>query len=210
MHGKGLDSAPRGSQAAEQKLNQLTNINQIAGMGSSNFGVTPSQRTSSETPQAYIGATDKLAPLPQNNNISCGQTSVAMSVNALTGKNLRDYDVDARYGFRLLDALNGESKEAGYRWRDAGNMSTNSWDLIDQKVNDEGLPVIVALNGPEFSPSGRGHIMTIVSTDGDKVTYADPATGGLRTTTKQRMSEASSHPDGNFVFVADQDRSQIV
>ncbi len=143
-----------------------------------------------------------VQPLAQGNDVSCGQTSVAMAVNALTGKGLRDSDVNNRYGFELLNALNSESMSAGYRWRDGGEVSTNSWELIDHKVNQEKTPVIVALNGPEFSPSGRGHIVTIVKTEGDTVTFADPATGALRTTTKQAMNNAPSHPDGNFIFYA--------
>lgn len=143
-----------------------------------------------------------LQPLAQNNGISCGQTSVAMAVNTLTGKHLTDNDINARYGFGLLNGLNAESREAGYEWKDGGDLNASSWDLIDHKVNNEKTPVIVALNGPEFSPSGRGHIVTIVKTEGDKVTFADPATGTLRTTTKQNMNTAPSHPDGNFVFYA--------
>lgn len=147
----------------------------------------------------------EVKPLAQNNGVSCGQTSVAMSVNALTGQNLNDADINNKYGFSLLDALNGECKSHGYSWKDAGNIQANSWDLIDYKVNQEKTPVIVALNGPEFSKSGRGHIVTIVKTEGNNVTIADPATGALRTTTKEAMNTAPSHPDGNFVFYATKD-----
>jgi hypothetical protein len=142
-----------------------------------------------------------VQPLAQSNGVSCGQTSVAMSINALTGKSLRDTDIDAKYGFELLRALNEESN--GVAWKDGGEIKPGCWELIDHKVNNEKTPVIVALNGPEFSPSGRGHIVTIIKTDGDKVTFADPATGTTRTTTKQNMNSAPSHPDGNFIFYAD-------
>lgn len=151
--------------------------------------------------KARAGALD-VQPLAQSNGSSCGQASVAMAVNALTGKQLRDTDIDSRYGFELLGALNAESNGAGYRWKDGGEISASAWELIDHKLNQEKTPVIVALNGPEFSPSGRGHIVTLVKTEGDQVTYADPATGQLRTTTKQAMNHAPSHPDGNFVFYA--------
>lgn len=147
-------------------------------------------------------ATDKLVPLAQNNSVSCGQTSVAMSINSLTGKQLRDYDIDSQYGFELLNALNAESRDAGYSWHDAGEVSADAWNLIDRKVNQERTPVIVGLNGPEFSPSGRGHIVTIIKTEGDTVHFADPATGEVRTSTKQAMNTAPSHPDGNFIFYA--------
>ena len=125
-----------------------------------------------------------------------------MAVNTLTGKHLTDNDINAKYGFELLNGLNAESAEAGYEWKDGGNLNASSWELIDHKVNNEKTPVIVALNGPEFSPSGRGHIVTIVKTEGNQVTFADPATGTLRTTTKEAMNTAPSHPDGNFVFYA--------
>lgn len=147
--------------------------------------------------------TREVQPLAQSNGVSCGQTSVAMCINSLTGQNLTDIDVDSKYGFGLLNALKSECVSSGYDWRDNGNLNSASWATIDQKVNQEKLPVVVALNGPEFSPSGRGHIVTIVKTEGDVVTFADPATGELRTTTKQNMETAPSHPDGNFVFVAD-------
>ncbi|GEM_PF-1952227 len=144
----------------------------------------------------------RVAPLAQNNSLSCGQTSVAMCINSLTGKNLTDADIDARYGFGLLDALNAETRDVGVTWKDGGNICHDRWSLIDQKVNHEGTPVIVGLNGPEFSPSGKGHIVTIYRTEGDNVFFADPATGQMRTTTKQVMENAPSHPDGNFVFYA--------
>ncbi len=145
-----------------------------------------------------------VVPLAQSNSVSCGQTSVAMCINALTGKDLRDTDIDARYGFGLMKALNEETRTSGYEWKDNGDLSASSWDLIDHKVNVEKLPVIVGLNGPEFSISGMGHIVTIIKTEGDKVTYADPADGQIKTTTKQNMNTAPSHPDGNFVFYSNQ------
>ncbi len=147
--------------------------------------------------------TSPVVPQAQSNDVSCGQTSVAMCLNSLTGGSLTDMDIDADYGFHLLTALKTESRSAGYDWSDAGNISADSWATIDKKVNQEKLPVIVALNGPEFSPSGRGHIVTIVKTEGEVVTYADPADGTMKTTTKQNMQTAPSHPDGNFLFVAD-------
>lgn len=143
-----------------------------------------------------------VRPLAQSNSISCGQTSVAMAINAVTGKSLTDREIDARYGFSLLGALNAETSYNGISWQDGGNVSSNSWNLIDRKVNVERTPVVVALNGPEFSPTGRGHIVTIVKTEGNTVYFADPASGKIRTTTKDRMNQAPSHPDGNFIFFA--------
>ncbi len=144
-----------------------------------------------------------VTPIAQQTGDSCGQTSVAMSINALTGKNLNDNDINAKYGYELLRALKDETAEAGYTWKDGGEINSNCWELLEHKVNNEKTPVVVALNGPEFSASGRGHIVTITKIDGDKVTFADPATGTTRTTTKQNMNNAPSHPQGNFIFYAD-------
>ena len=153
----------------------------------------------------YVGSmgspmSPTVKPLAQSNGVSCGQTSVAMCINSITGKNLNDMDINSKYGFQLLNALNSETASSGVNWRDGGEVSPYSWNLIDKKVNQEGMPVIVALNGPEFSPSGRGHIVTVVKTQGDTVYFADPATGEVRTTTKQAMNNAPKHPDGNFIF----------
>ncbi len=68
----------------------------------------------------------------------------------------------------------------------------------------------MALKGPEFSPSGRGHIVTIVKVQGDNVSYADPATGTIKTTTKQAMETAPKHPDGNFIFFAEKNSGQFM
>lgn len=175
--------------AAMNKLNNMShfNLSSIQGRSAAN----------------YSGPGASVTPIAQSNSVSCGQTSVAMCLNSLTGGNLTDMDVDTHYGFQLLEALKNESRPAGYDWEDAGNINADSWSMIDRKVNQEKLPVIVALNGPEFSPSGRGHIVTIVKTDGDSVTYADPADGKMKTTKKSNMVNAPSHPDGNFLFVAD-------
>ncbi len=145
-------------------------------------------------------AASMVKPLAQNNGISCGQTSVAMCINSLTGKSLTDSDINEKYGFGLLEALNKESASANVTWRDGGVINKNCWALLEQKVNNEGIPAIVGLNGPEFSPSGRGHIVTITKIEGDTVHYADPATGTMKTTTKNAMNNAPSHPDGNFIF----------
>lgn len=143
-----------------------------------------------------------VRPLIQSNDSSCGQTSVAMAVNSLTGKSLNDRDINNRYGFGLLSALNGESRGSGYSWRDGGNFSPAKWSLLQKKLNTEKTPVIIGLNGPEFSPSGRGHIVTLLSMDGNNVRYADPADGKIKTTTRQSIERAPSHPDGKFIFYA--------
>ena len=140
-----------------------------------------------------------IEPLAQSNAVACGQTCVAMCVNALTGQHLTDQDINARYGFALLEALNDECKSTRYRWLDGGDLSASSWPQVAQTLQ-AGLPVILGLNGPLFSPSGRGHIITLTALHDDQVSYADPATGTMRTTTPAILLAAPPHPDGKFVF----------
>ena len=153
-------------------------------------------------PPAAKGATSRVRLLTQSNEVSCGQTSVAMAVNSLTGKKLNDRQIDSRYGFGLLNALRTESKGSGYTWNDHGDFSKSKWPLLEKKLNTERTPVLLGLNGPQFSPSGRGHIVTLLSIDGNKVRYADPADGKVKTTTRQAIEKAGRHPDGNFIFCA--------
>lgn len=145
----------------------------------------------------------QVRPLHQSNSVSCGQASVAMAVNALTGKSLSDRDVNRKYGFSLLHALRSESGQSGFHWRDAGNFSRSKWSTLERKLNREKTPVLIGLSGPRFSPSGRGHIVTLLSVQGDRVQYADPADGKIKFTTRRAIESAPPHPDGKFLFVAD-------
>jgi hypothetical protein len=140
-------------------------------------------------------------PQRQNYGDSCGQSSVAMAVNSLTGKNLTDHDIRRKHGYSLLGALNQESRGSGYKWADS-DFSRSKWPLLEKKLNEEKTPVLIGLNGPQFSPSGRGHIVTLMSIDGDKVRYADPADGKIKVTTRQAIESAKPHPDGKFLFTA--------
>ncbi|HEY4000615.1 MAG TPA: papain-like cysteine protease family protein [Candidatus Xenobia bacterium] len=202
-------AAPGFDQALQQAMAPPAAAAAVPPQMASNFvpgqSMSPELMMMMQNTQSVVNALPPLTvnPLAQSNSISCGQTSVAMAVNALTGKNLRDTDINARYGFGLLNALNGETNGKGFQWRDAGELNPTAWATIDQKVNQEHTPVIVGLNGPEFSPSGHGHIVTIIHTDGENVTYADPATGTVKTTTKNAMNTAPPHPDGKFLFVCD-------
>jgi hypothetical protein len=158
------------------------------------------EKPKEDTGGAKGGANVK--PQVQSNGVSCGQASVAMAVNSLTGKNLTDRDISRKHGFSLLSALNQESRGSGYKWADSGNFDRSKWPLLEKKLNEEKTPVLIGLNGPQFSPSGRGHIVTLMSIDGDKVRYADPADGKIKVTTRQAIESAKSHPDGKFLFTA--------
>ena len=150
-------------------------------------------------PLGEIPITLKIRPLRQLNEVSCGQACVAMCVNAITDQNLTDADIDRMYGFALLQALNSECRERGFEWLDGGNLTTANYRRL-AGVLQQKLPVILGLNGPEFSPSGRGHIITLTALKNDQITFADPASGTFRTTTRPRILVAPPHPDGKFFF----------
>lgn len=137
-----------------------------------------------------------IKPLKQNNAISCGQTSVAMAVNAINDTDaFSDKTINKKYGFNLFEALTSETKNK-ITWRDE-NFSGANWPQYEKRVKQ--APLIMGLGG-QFSPSGRGHIITVTGIDGDKVTYIDPADGRTKTTTKRTIENAKPHPDGKFVF----------
>lgn len=145
----------------------------------------------------------EVTPLAQQTSGSQGQACVAMAVNFLTGKKLDENDINAKYGYELLRALRQECAEVGYDWKDGGEVGPDCWELIEHKVQNEQSPVLLALNGPEFSPSGRGHIVLVSKVEGEKVTFADPATGTFRSSTRGQINAAPQHPQGNFIFYAD-------
>lgn len=147
-----------------------------------------------------------VCPLAQQTSDSSGQTVVAMAINSLTGQHLDDKNINDRYGYELLPALREQCAPCGLNWRDAGEIAPDKWALIEHKILEERLPVILALNGPEFSVNGRGTIVLLCGLEGERVTLADPATGTFRITTRANINAAPSHPQGNFIFVAE--RSQ--
>lgn len=142
----------------------------------------------------------KVRPLAQSNGVSCGQCSVAMAANLLTGSKLDDQDISRAFGFGLLEAL--QSLCPNHRWWDSGNLSADDWPRI-QRGLEQGCPAIVGLNGPLFSPSGRGHIVLIVGLQGELVEFADPAYGRIRACKRRDMEEARPHPQGKFLFLCE-------
>ena len=154
-----------------------------------------------------LEALDDLQPLKQSNSVSCGQTSVAVCLNALTGRKLTDMDIDQRYGFQLLKALKQESPN-GVDWVDAGDLSLSNKELILKALSQK-LPVIVAVNGPRFSDSGRGNIVTLAGADEHQVSYLDPFDGKCKTASWEAFLEAPAHPDGNFIFLPTPERKRM-
>jgi hypothetical protein len=162
-------------------------------------GVKDAVKTPKSLINTSIGAGVKL--MAQAGPVACGQVSAAMAINAITGKNFTEGDFVGKYGFGLLNGLNSEVANNGVQYVDQGNVAPNKWGMVEKAVNELGLPVMFAANGPNFSPSGRGHIMLMTKVDGDKVTIADPAGGVKRTVSKAAIENAPSHPDGNFLFI---------
>lgn len=143
-----------------------------------------------------------IRPQAQSNSISCGQTSCAVAANSLTGKSINDNVFNSRHGLYLLTGLNKEIRETGIRYEDYGNISRNTLKWI-KKATDKGFPVVFAGNGPDFSPTGRGHVMLMKKVTDEIVTFMDPAKGIMRNMLTSKFLENSrnfSHPNGNFVF----------
>jgi hypothetical protein len=158
-----------------------------------------------EQRKEFVNPANRVVPLAQSNSVSCGQTSVAAVLTARTGTQWNDQEVNAKYGFGLLLALQGEDKAGG--WHDAGNLSNESiWANKVKPILKAGWPVIVGLNG-KFSVTGRGHIITLLSVDPNGVvTYADPNanewgdTKGYRKTTVAEILACETYPGGKFIF----------
>ena len=167
--------------------------------------VTPTPRPAPSAFGEPAEEPEVVMPIPQQTGDSAGQTAVAIAVNCLTGKHLDGEDIYHAYGYELLRALREECP--GLQWLDGGESGPDRWELVEHKVNVEGLPVILALNGPEFSVSGRGHIVLVCKVEGEKVTFADPATGNMRTSTRSNINQAPAHPQGNFFFYARRDET---
>ncbi len=135
----------------------------------------------------------------QSNLLSSGQASAAMAINWMTGQRLTDKDIDQTYGFHILSALKSESLPVGFDWSDAGNFSEQNWLRICDTLKHN-LPVLLAFDG-ELSPLKGGHIVLLVSSQGETVRYLDPFDGRLKQTSRTALLNAPSHPDGNFVFL---------
>jgi len=136
--------------------------------------------------------TISLAPyvFRQTNEFSCGQASVAIIANALTGKRLTDMDINNKWGYSLFSALNSES---GKQFLD--------FNFTPEKFMNAICPCIIGLSGPKFSPSGRGHIVAVESISPAMIRVADPATGTMRTDfTLLDFLAAPPHPDGKWIW----------
>lgn len=146
-----------------------------------------------------VGSQDKIKLQSQHNSVSCGQTSCAMAINALTGKDLDDFGFNARHGFELLEGLRAECPH--WEWWDQGNIGPDNWDDLEACLRAGGL-AIAAGNGPLFSASGRGHIVCVYKLTDQLVAFADPNGGLFRSVTRKEWEGAVQHPQGNFLFLS--------
>lgn len=152
----------------------------------------------SKPSSAKVSIQSKVKILAQQTPKSCGLTCVAMAINLISGKKVDDLWVQNRYGYGLLQALNENC--GGVKWVDAGNFTPSMWPAIRENLI-EGMPTIIFLNGPEFSPSGYGHILMIVSMDSDNIGLADPNGGVFRTVSKNLIETCPAHTDGKAVLM---------
>lgn len=153
---------------------------------------------SSQSPSGAVSVVNRVKILAQNYPKSCGQTSVAMCINSLTGKSLTDSYIDQHFGYDLAGALNSETNMSGWTSPD---FVPGKWDEIQRQLV-RGIPVVFGVNGPNWSPSGYGHIILICEIDGSKIKVADPNGGVWRSTTKNELESCPPHHDGRFWFKA--------
>lgn len=138
--------------------------------------------------------------VPQNRPSDAGVASVASALNRLAHK--RKYtaeDVFQRHQFRLLRALNTESRALGYHWKDMGDLSPDLKGAIVQTLQMQ-RPVIIAFNG-ELAPDAMGHIVTLCGFEKDRFLYHDPKGNTIKSVSWDKLLQADQHPDGNFVFM---------
>lgn len=102
----------------------------------------------------------------QSYKFSNGQARVAVALNRISDRYLTDKDIDAHYGFRLLEALRKESPE-NVTWRDAGDLGEETWLQIQATLQEEKLPVVVAYARKD-EPSG--YIITLLKVEEEIVT----------------------------------------
>lgn len=148
-----------------------------------------------------VNLKDRVTILAQTNAVSCGQTSCAMAANTITGQRLTDQSWDRRHGMSLLGGLQLECKDHGVTWEDVGRPRPEIWPRVLQSLAS-GFPAVCGVNGPDFSPSGHGHIVCIIGVTSKTVIFADPNRGRLRELERERFEQAQEYPQGNFIFLA--------
>ena len=145
-----------------------------------------------------------LQPQRQHGPLASGQASVAMALTHLTGQSWSCQQVADVYGGNLLGALEEQTKHLRLSWNDI-DFSPSAWAVIEKQLG-RGRPVLMGLNGPLFSPTADGHVVTLLGIQGELVHFADPASGKVRCQPKYEFERAPGHPIGKFVLYASKPR----
>jgi LysM repeat protein/muramidase (phage lysozyme) len=216
MHQRPLDGSAPGMSSKDPAAYFLRQPTSASAPGVGNTG-----NTGNTGKPAAGNSTGQIANVPvfkQGNAVSevvndrgCGTTSVAMALSWATGKTVssdqvynavgsadvsgaRSYAIN-NYPVTITDRGNLRSS-GGF----AGpNTQAEAYKVLTDAIG-KGHPVIFSASGPDFSPSGRGHIMlaTGVSVkDGvNMFTFNDPGTGTTRTLPFSALWNATDYPQG--------------
>ena len=153
------------------------------------------------------GGVNKITPIKQKANDTCGVVSVAMANNSINGNNnLNEANVLSGYGFDLLRALNGTNKNKNIKWKDLENKYITDKELNEIiKANQQGLPAIAGVAGDFKWGYSKGHFFVITKSDVKqrKLTIVDPATGETYQRSFEWLKNAPQRSDGygNAVFI---------
>jgi len=153
------------------------------------------------------GSVNKITPIKQVRNDTCGVVSVAMANNSINGNNnLNEDNILSTYGYSLLRALNGTNKNKNIKWKDLGNKYITDTELNEIiKANQQGLPAIAGVAGDFKWGYSNGHFFVITKSDVKqrKLTIVDPATGETYQRSFEWLKNAPQRSDGygNAVFI---------
>ncbi|MBT9581948.1 hypothetical protein IV102_01280 [bacterium] len=145
-----------------------------------------------------------MQPQRQHARLASGQASVAMALTHLTGQRWTGQQVSDAYGGNLLAALEEQTRHLRLNWNDV-DFSSPSWAIMEKQLG-RGRPVLMGLNGPVFSPTADGHVVTLLGIQGELVHFADPASGKVCCQPKREFERAPGHPIGKFVLYASKPR----
>ncbi len=127
-----------------------------------------------------------VVPLAQSDGDNCGKASVAMVVNAMTGKGVSD----RHWGEAAISLEGTLEKETGRQWG-AHKLSADNWGKVVESVQN-GDPVI--LGGKKGLTNGNiGHFVVIDKIEGNTVHICDPAGGTRKTMTVQQVLDAQGY-----------------
>ncbi len=187
--------------AAKEKL-KLSGDPGVA--GPTTMKALKSAATSTSTSTGQV----KLPVMAQAWGTDCGLTSVAMIANGLRGTKTDSTQLESRYGYSLLPALEG----LGVKAIDHGNLHAEiatedqAWKIFSNAAN-KGHPVLFGANndyaGTHWS-GGAGHYMAatgVSEVNGVRmITFNDPNGGVVRTVPFNHLWNAGLRNDGNCVI----------